>query len=138
MDSNTIIISKGMERVCADFSQQIAAYGFTQTKKCLWLRQHGKYAETIYFHRNGSSYGKPRTPSVDLRIMLGLSAPDDASIGPVSLISDHTRRPNGYAYHHRFNAQTWSTYERCLEELLLFVDEIAVPWFRKQVSSLPV
>ena len=43
--------------------------------------------------------------------------------------SDPVRRQNGYAYHHRFNAETWSTYDRCLDELALFVKEVAEPWF---------
>ena len=137
MSSHTTIVAQGMDRICDDFSQRIAENGFTRTKKRLWMRVSGRFTETIYFHRLGSSYGTPRTPSIDLRVILGLRVLNETSSGhEVGLISDHTRRPNGYAYHHRFNAETWSTYERCLEELLLFVHEVAEPWFCDEVNRL--
>ena len=88
--------------------------------------------ESIHFHRGGSSYGAPYNASVDIRLSLGvhvLNAPLPGA--SIALISDTVRRQNGYAYHHRFNAETSSTYERCLEELALFVTEVAEPWFEK-------
>lgn len=49
--------------------------------------------------------------------------------GAIGIISDHARRKTGYAYHHRFNAETGSTYGRCLEELDFYMTEVAEPWF---------
>jgi hypothetical protein len=139
MDSHTIIVAKGMDRICDDFSLRVVDHGFKRTKKRLWSRQRGEAVETIYLQRRGSSYGSPRTPSVDLRVMLSFNTPDGGRLGGVpDLLSDHARRPNGYAYHHRFNAETGSTYERCLEELLLFISEIAEPWFSDRLSTSPL
>jgi hypothetical protein len=49
--------------------------------------------------------------------------------GGIGVWSTHVQRRNGYAYHLRFNAETWSTYDRCVDELALFVTEFAEPWF---------
>jgi hypothetical protein len=49
--------------------------------------------------------------------------------GAIGIVSDPARRATGYAYHHRFNAETGSTYDRCVEELGLYMTEIAEPWF---------
>jgi hypothetical protein len=46
------------------------------------------------------------------------------------------RRTTGYCYHHRFNAETSSTYDRCLEELRLFWEDVAQPWFALQATSM--
>jgi len=135
MGTYSTIVLKGMDRICNDFSLRIESHGFTRTKKRLWTRQRGAWVETIYFQKRGSSYGSPRTPSVDLRVTIGLSTQGGRAVDEFWLISDHARRSSGYAYHHRFNADTWSTYERCLEELLLFVDEIAEPWFGVRGSA---
>jgi hypothetical protein len=62
--------------------------------------------------------------------MLGVHVLNDPAPGrSIGFDSDHVRQQNGYAYHHRFNAETWSTYDRCLDELMLFMSEVAEPWF---------
>ena len=122
--------TEGMKRICADFSQVASLHGFQHTKSRTWVRINGTCAESVYFHRHGSSYGSPRTASVDIRVMLSirvLNAP--VAGGAIGIISDHARRKTGHAYHHRFNAETGSTYERCLEELGLYMAEVAEPWF---------
>lgn len=123
-------VTKGMQRICADFSKEAGIRGFLHTKNRTWVRLNDTCAESIYFHRHGSTYGAPRTASVDIRVMLSirvLNAP--VAGGAIGIISDHVRRNTGYAYHHRFNAETGSTYDRCLEELGLYMVEIAEPWF---------
>ena len=52
------------------------------------------------------------------------------------ILSDKARRANGYAYHHRFNAVTGSTYDRCLQDLGLYIDEVAEPWFDERLRAL--
>jgi hypothetical protein len=122
-------VSQGMKRVCKDFSGRVASFGFKQTKARLWTRVNEWSIESIYFHRSGSSYGgAPRNASVGIRVMLGIHVLNDPS-GGIGVHSDHVRRKNGYAYHHRFNAETWSMYDRCVDELALFVAEFAEPWF---------
>ena len=124
------VVADGMKRVCADFSVIAGLYGFHKTKNRLWVRTNDFCAESIYFHRHGSTYGAPRAPRVDIRVMLSirvLSAP--IAGGAIGIISDPARRVTGYAYHHRFNAKTGDTYERCIEELGLYLTEVAEPWF---------
>jgi len=123
-------VTEGMKRVCADFSQEASLRGFLHTKNRTWVRLNDTCAEIIYFHRRGSTYGAPRTASVDIRVMLSIRVLNArVAGGTIGIISDHARRKTGYAYHHRFNAETGSTYDRCLEELGLYMAEIAEPWF---------
>jgi hypothetical protein len=124
------IVSRGMVRICDDFTSRAAPLGYSRTKRRLWVRENELTIESIYFHRGGGSYGgAPRNASIDIRVMLGIRVINAQSNGGVGVMSDNARRPTGYAYHHRFNAQTGSTYDRCLDELVLFVTEFAEPWF---------
>ena len=94
MSTHTSIVANGMDRICDDFSLRIADHGFKRKTKRAWTRQRGQYAETIYIQRHGGSYGAPRTPSVDLRVMIGLNAPDGSPLGyEHSFSSDRARRP---------------------------------------------
>jgi len=52
------------------------------------------------------------------------------------IISDKARRSTGYAYHHRFNAETGSTYDRCVQELAFYIEEVAEPWFQERLRAL--
>ena len=124
------IITEGMKRVCSDFSEIVCPLGFHKTKNRTWVRINDTCAECIYFHRLGSTYGAPATARIDIRVMLGirvLNAP--VARGAIGIDSDRARRATGYAYHHRFNAETGSTYDRCVEELGLYMSEVAEPWF---------
>lgn len=124
------LVTDGMKRVCADFSQIVSPSGFLKTKNRTWVRVHEYAADCIYFYRLGSSYGASRTARIDIRVMLSirvLNAP--VSGGAIGIISDKARRTTGFCYHHRFNAETGSTYERCVEELGFYVTEVAEPWF---------
>jgi hypothetical protein len=124
------VVAEGMKRVCADFSGIVCQSGFHKTKNRTWVRINDICAECIYFHRLGSTYGAPATARVDIRVMLSirvLNAP--VAGGAIGISSDKARRATGYAYHHRFNAETGSTYDRCVEELGLYLAEVAEPWF---------
>jgi hypothetical protein len=122
------IVAKGMERVCKDFSARVAPLGFKKTGRREWTRSGTQANETIYFHRAGSSYGAPRNASADIRVMLAVRQLNDDNSTAIGVDSDNIRKPDGHAYHHRFNAETWSTYDQCVDELALFVIEFAEPW----------
>lgn len=124
------LVTDGMKRVCADFSQIVGPGGFLNTKSRTWVRIHDYTADCIYFYRLGSSYGASHTARIDIRVMLSirvLNAP--VAGGAIGIISDKARRTTGFCYHHRFNAETGSTYERCVEELGFYMAEVAEPWF---------
>lgn len=125
------MVSAGMKRLCADFSGRIAPLGFTKSGSGLWSRKKGPILESIHLQRKGSTYGAPSNTSVSVRVLLGVKALDDHSASANRVIySDAFRKADGYAYHLRFNAQTWSTYDRCLDELSQFVTDVAEPWFQ--------
>jgi hypothetical protein len=124
------VVNQGMMRVCKDFSGRIVSSGFRKTRRRLWTRVNAWAAESIHFHRSGCSYGAQINASVDIRVMLGVHVLNAPTPGPsIVIFSDPIRRQNGYAYHHRFNAETWNTYARCVDELALFMTEVAEPWF---------
>ena len=131
MPSNlSVTVAAGMKRICADFTKRVAPFGFVKSGARVWRRERGRPCDTIYFHRSGSTYGAPRTASVDIRVELSVRSLDGLALKSDSVVHSTTaRRFTGYAYHHRFNAETWSTYDRCLDELTLFVTEFAEPWF---------
>src|SRR5262245_25242714 len=105
--SSSAIVNQGMQRVCKDFSSRIASSDFRKAGRRLWARINACTAESIHFHRGGSSYGAPINASVHIRVTLGIHVLNDLEPGyGISINSDQIRRPNGYAYHYRFNAQT--------------------------------
>jgi hypothetical protein len=131
-EDTTQVVRQGVERACKDFSDRIFSLGFKRTKKMFWTRRHTHTVDFVHFHRSGSSYGKPINYSVDFRVHFGIRVLNDpfeaaALNGPRS---DPTRTREG-RYHLRFNAQTGSTYERCLDDLVRFVQEQGEPWFSR-------
>jgi hypothetical protein len=136
MESYSKVVAEGMKRVTDDLSQMLDRRGFVRTKSGRsWQRANGRTTETVHLQRRGSSYGAPRNASVDLRLTLGVRDVTEATDEPEGadvIISDHARRANGYAYHHRFNAATGATYDRCREELDLYLIEVAEPWFAER------
>ncbi len=96
----------------------------------LWTRPHSHMVDFIHLHRSGSSYGKPRNYSVNINVNFGIRILNDAfealsANGP----SDDPDRLRAGLYHLRFNAQTGSTYDRCVHDLVRFVLEQGEPWF---------
>jgi hypothetical protein len=128
----THVVREGVEKACKEFSERIAPLGFTRTKKMFWSRRNVHTVEFIHLHRSGSSYGKPINYSVEFIVHFAIRVLNDtfeaeALNGPYS---DVGLLREG-RYHLRFNAQTGSTYDRCLDDLSRFVTEQGEPWFNK-------
>ncbi len=131
--STTQIVREGFNRACTDFTKLSAPFGFSRSRARFWSRQADGFTDFIHFHRCGVSYGAPLNNSIDIRVHfashhgqlrdpIGHNGPD----------SDRLRDSRGYAYHLRFNALTWSTYERCLDDLIRVLEDHGLPWFAKQ------
>jgi hypothetical protein len=132
-ESTSEIVRAGFSRVCADFTKLITPLGFIRknSRSRTWNRQINGLVDVIYFHRSGSSYGAPRNNSIDIRVHFSLQNVDGSPSSQEQLISDRVRDDRGYTYHLRFNALTWSTYDRCLEDLLRITRERGLPWYEK-------
>lgn len=130
--SFTSIVRTGLERACRDFTNRAEPLGFRRTLKMFWTRRHPLTVDFINFHRMGSTYGAPRTASVDIRVHFGIRVLNDDFVaaavnGPQSDVG--TLHPG--RYHLRFNAETGSTYDRCVDDLARFVVEQGEPWFER-------
>src|SRR5690606_32032664 len=96
--------------------------GFKRTRKSMWTRLNEHTVDLINFDRQGSTYGAPYNASVGIRVSFGIRILNDdfpsvALNGPMS--DDlHYRLER---YHLRFNAETWSTYDRCMTDLIRFL-----------------
>jgi hypothetical protein len=97
-----------------------------------WTRRHLHTLDFIHFHRHGSTYGAPRTASVHIRVHFGIRVLNDdfVAAGLNGPCSDAGILRSG-RYHLRFNAETGSTYERCVDDLALLVVEQGEPWFQR-------
>lgn len=131
--TKSAIVKGGMDRVCRDFTQLVFPLGFrrTNSRSRSWEQRTDQSVRVIYFHRGGSTYGAPINHSVDIRVHFSLNLLDRTPAGRDQLDSDRVRDSRGYAYHLRFNAETWSMYERCLEDLLRVTREHGLPWFEQ-------
>ncbi|HUR47313.1 MAG TPA: hypothetical protein VMZ27_15635 [Candidatus Saccharimonadales bacterium] len=131
-ESFTSTVRAGLERACRDFTARVEPRGFHRTLKMFWTRRHLLTVDFIHFHRGGSSYGAPRTASVDIHVHFGIRVLNDDFVaaafnGPQSdAVAIRAGR-----YHLRFNAETGSTYERCVDDLARFVIEQGEPWFQR-------
>lgn len=128
----TIIVRRGLESVCRQFSDCAASFGFGRTRKMLWTRPHDHTVDVIHFHRSGSSYGAPISANVEVRVHFAIRVFNDpfsglALNGPTS---DATRVRSG-RYHLRFNARSGDMLDRCVEDLVRFVQDHGEPWFRE-------
>jgi len=130
MESRSKVVAEGMKRVCSAFTKIVQPLGFKRGNGRKWTRQFNGFEETVFVSRSGATYGAPFSASISLQLDLSSIRVSDKMS---THLSHHTtqlmRRPTGYCYHHRFNAETGSTYERCLQELGFFVAEVAEPWF---------
>ena len=127
-----ILVRAGLEHACKEFSARIALLGFERTLKMCWTRRNPLTIEFIHLHRGGSSYGAPINASVDIRLHLGIRVINDdlvaaAQNGPSS--DQETARAG--RYHLRFNADSGSTFHRCVDDLVRFVEEQGEPWFQR-------
>lgn len=129
-------VREGMDRACRDFTARVEPLGFLRARKRTWVRPRPLTAEVVYFHRQGSSYGVASNASVEIRIELSLRilndpAPERGLIGPRS----DPGNVRGGRYHLRFNARSGSTYERCIDDLVRFLEDVGGPWFRTYASG---
>ena len=131
--SNTKIVKAGFDRICKEFSALVLPLGFSKTKARDWSRVVIDQINVIHLHRNGVSYGAPINYSVSIRIHFATHPA--AMEGPSSLngpSSDQLKDNRGYSYHLRFNAHSWSTYDRCLADLVRVTNDHGLPWFTQQ------
>jgi hypothetical protein len=136
MGTHSNVVTEGMKRVCSAFTRIVQPLAFKRGTGRKWARQLDGFEETIFISRSGATYGAPCSPSISLQLDLVSSrVSDQERVDLNHHIIQLTRRPTGYCYHHRFNAETGSTYDRCLEELGLFIVEVAEPWFAGQRSA---
>lgn len=132
--SKSAVVKTGMKRVCDDFSELVSKLGFSRRnyRSRSWDCVADEMVWTIHFHRSGSSYGAPTNHEVAIR----LECYFEASTQRAYLDSDKLRDSRGYAYHLRFNALSWSMYDRCLEDLMKVMCEHVLPWFERQKNAL--
>ena len=111
----------------------MAPLGFrrTNSRSRSWEHRADRLVQVIYFHRNRSTYGAPISHDVDIRIYFSLQTSDGTAACLDQLDSERIRDSRGYAYHLRFNARSWSMYDRCLEGLLRVTREHGLPWFEQ-------
>ena len=126
----TVIVRKAFNDACRDFSFAVAERGFTRTKTRLWVRLNEQTIDVISLFREGSSYGAPIGGTLDIRLNSSARLLNDtteylALNGPQS---DVARTRNG-KYHLRFNAKSRHMYDRCVTDLIRFVDTECEPWF---------
>ncbi len=128
----TKVVRRELERACKEFAARLASMGFVRTKKMFWTRSHPYTVDFVHLFRSGSSYGPPINYSVDIRVHFGIRVLNDtfeaAALNGLSSDAERCRRGR---YHLRFNAQTGSTFERCVDDLVRFVVEQGEPWFRR-------
>ena len=131
--TKSAVVKGGMERLCRDFTQAVAPLGFrrTNSRSRSWERRTDRVVQVIYLHRGGSTYGAPINHSVDIRVHFSLQASDGTPAGTDQLVSDPLRDREGRAYHLRFNAESGSMYDRCLEDLLRVTRDHGLPWFER-------
>ncbi len=130
--SKTAIVRAELEKACKTFTERIEQRGFSRTLKMFWTRRRPLTLDFIHFHRHGSTYGAPRTASVQIRVHFGIRvlADDFVAAALNGPYSDPSILRSGL-YHLRFNAETGSTFDRCVKDLERFVVEYGEPWFKK-------
>jgi hypothetical protein len=99
----------------------------------LWTRPNSLTVDFVHLHRCGSSYGGPISAIVDLRVHLGIRVFNDtfetlAFNGPSS---DPGRLADERRYHLSFHARSFSMFDRCVGDIVRFIEEQGEPWFRK-------
>lgn len=132
-DVSKKIFNDALTKASSDITSRLNELGFIKTKKWLWVRLKEGVADFVHVHRNGSSYGGPLNYSVSFRVHCGNRQLNDAFDflalnGPDTDDSEFW----GMRLHLRFNAKSGSTYERCINDLMKFVEKVGEPWFKEQ------
>lgn len=136
MGTYSKVVSEGMKRVCSAFTTIVQPLTFKRGTGRKWTRHIDGFEESIYASRSGDTYGARHSPSISLNIALvSIRVSDKKRATLDRYAAQLLRRHTGYCYHHRFNAETGSTFDRCLDELALFIAEVAEPWFAEQRSA---
>jgi len=132
-DDATQVVRQAVESAAKDFSARIERFGFKRAKKMLWARRHQHTVDFITLFRQGSSYGRPINYSVNLDVGFGIRVLNDAfeGLSPNGPRYDFSERLRAAYYHLRFNAQTGSTYDRCIDDLERYVELEGEPWFAR-------
>jgi len=127
----TQVVRAGVERATRDFTARIEGLGFKQTKRMLWARRHQHTADFISLFRDVSSYGRPINYSVSFTVSFGIRVLNDVfdALSPNGPRYDYSERLRAAHYHFRFNAQTGSTYNRCIDDLVRYAVHEGEPWF---------
>ncbi|MBI5263637.1 MAG: hypothetical protein HY852_17650 [Bradyrhizobium sp.] len=128
------VVKAGLDKTTREFTQRIEKYGFSRTKRWLWVRAKSKSADFVHIHLNGISYGRPINYSIVLRVHCGTYNESSNSLALNGPSSDDSEFMNK-RYHLRFNAETGSTYERCMDDLVRFVVEDGEPWFAEAEAA---
>jgi len=131
--STTQIVRHGFNRVCSAFTKQMKQHGFSRHKTRFWIRFSDGWADVIHFHRYGVSYGVPLDNSVSIRVHFACHPVELPS--PIYLngpSSNELKDSGGDAYHLTFDALSWDTYDRCLEDLVRVTHEHGFPWCASQ------
>jgi hypothetical protein len=127
------LVKAGVARLCADFTKLVAPLGFVRTnsRSREWTAQIGGHICSIHFHRSGSTYGAPLNNSVSIRAHFSVKSSEGTPVLDAQLTSDNLRDEMGNGYHLRFNALSWSTYDRCLADLMRVTRDKGMPWFER-------
>ena len=130
-DDTTQVVRQGVENASKEFTARIEPLGFKRTKKMLWVRRHQHTVDFITLFRQGGSYGRPLNYSVSLDVGFGIRILNDLleGLSPNGPHYDFSERLRAARYHFRFNAQTGSTYDRCIDDLARYVADEGEPWF---------
>ncbi|MBS2027026.1 MAG: hypothetical protein JST54_03895 [Deltaproteobacteria bacterium] len=124
-DDTSAVVREGVEKAAREFSERIAPLGFSRTKRLLWVRRHLHTADVIGLSRG---FRPPLNYSVDLSIDF-IRVLNDAFEGLALNAPNAPALVSAGRYHHRFNAKSGSTYERCIDDLSRFVSSECEPWF---------
>lgn len=126
----TLIVRRGFERLCSDFTDRVARLGFSRGRKVFWSRPRSLTADVLHFHRMGISYGAPSSATVDVRIHLAIRVlNDDAASVALNGPSSRDYLAHRPGYHLSFNARSFSQFDRCLLDAVRFLGEQAESWF---------
>lgn len=127
------MVKAGVDQATTDFTARLKRLGFRRTKRMLWVRPHLHAADFVTLFRSGSSYGRPLNYSVSLDVGFGIRVLNDDSdvLIPNGPRFDFSERLRAERYHFRFNAQTRDTYDRCLDDLIRYVENEGEPFFSR-------
>lgn len=127
------IVKFGIDKATTEFTEKVSDLGFQRTKKWFWVREQDYGANFIHIHVSGSSYGGPINNSVSFRVHTGYRSFND-SFDALHLNGPNSDEPEyrEHRFHLRFNAKSWSTYDRCITDLVRFVTDVCEPWLSQQ------